>query len=161
MTKKCFKCGQVKPLSQFYRHAQMGDGHLNKCKTCTKSDVAIHRGKNLDRIQEYDRQRGQLERRKAANRKRYKERTSTVAGKKQEYARSKEWRDRNWKKRAVHNLVSKALERGRIIRPIQCERCGAEKPDAHHEDYNKPFEITWLCKPCHGARHRELNEKKR
>lgn len=36
----------------------MADGHLNKCKSCTKSDVAKHRIENIDRIREYDRKRG-------------------------------------------------------------------------------------------------------
>lgn len=55
--KTCFKCNQVKPLNRFYKHKQMGDGHLNKCKDCTKSDTRQNLKKNRDYYKSYDRKR--------------------------------------------------------------------------------------------------------
>lgn len=38
--KKCISCDKELPIGEFYVHPKMGDGHLNKCKTCCKLQAA-------------------------------------------------------------------------------------------------------------------------
>ena len=55
--KECFKCGAIKPLTEYYKHKAMADGHLNKCKSCKKLDAKNYRLNNLENVRAYDRQR--------------------------------------------------------------------------------------------------------
>jgi len=49
ITKVCFRCDKDQAITEYYKHKQMADGHLNKCKSCTKSDsVKRHHEKNKD-----------------------------------------------------------------------------------------------------------------
>jgi hypothetical protein len=38
-SKSCIVCGISKPLTDYYKHPQMGDGHLGKCKECCKKQA--------------------------------------------------------------------------------------------------------------------------
>lgn len=46
-------------------------------------------------------------------------------------------------------------KRHKLLFPQPCERCGGEAI-AHHDDYDKPLDVTWLCWSHHKTRHREL-----
>lgn len=105
--KTCFKCQCVKPLFEFYKHKQMADGHLNKCKPCTLADMSKHRSDNLERIQEYDRQRGMLPHRVAA-RAAYRR---TDAGKKSVSKSTAKYRRENKEKRRVIKAVCQNARR--------------------------------------------------
>lgn len=54
--------------------------------------------------------------------------------------------------RRARSRVNHAKERGELIEQ-PCEICGATPADAHHDDYNKPLEIRWLCRKCHAEWH--------
>jgi hypothetical protein len=138
-SKQCFKCQTVRPLTEFYKHPAMADGHVNKCKECNKNDVLEHRLKNIDRIREYDRVRGK-------NAKRMKSAAEI----------SKAWRKEDSRRGICHNAVRRAIRNGTLIR-LACEKCGNEKSYAHHDDYDKPLDVMFLCQPCHKQRHKELN----
>jgi len=43
------------------------------------------------------------------------------------------------------------------LQPQPCAVCGCEKAVAHHEDYTKPLDVTWLCRTHHQLRHSEIN----
>lgn len=47
-----------------------------------------------------------------------------------------------------------AIKKGEIIK-TPCEKCGNIKTQAHHIDYNKPFDIKWLCRKCHAKEHKK------
>ena len=48
-----------------------------------------------------------------------------------------------------------ALKHGRLEKPTHCERCKEEIThlEAHHDDYAKQLDVTWLCRACHNIVH--------
>jgi hypothetical protein len=149
-SKACKKCERNLPISEFYVHASMGDGHLSFCKECVGARVGAHREANLEKIRIYDRIRGDLPHRMALR---------------QAYAREHpeafrpgqaNWLKRNPEKRKAHNTLSNAIRDGKIVKPTACSKCDEEcRPEGHHVDYSKPLEVVWLCRRCHAALSRK------
>ncbi len=144
--KTCFKCGESKPLDEFYRHPRMADGHLGKCKACAKRDVmareSVKRGD--PEWVESERVRGREKYHRL-----YRPETPMVKVRVPGNERQKA---------NARNAISNAIRDGRIRKPNRCERCGSEPPPrhlhAHHDDYSKPLYVEWLCARCHDSEHR-------
>lgn len=54
-------------------------------------------------------------------------------------------------KRQSRNKLQRAVRDGKII-PQPCEVCGGQA-EAHHDDYDKPYDVRWLCRIHHGMEH--------
>lgn len=124
--KPCNRCKKTLPLSDFYAHPRMADGHLNICKECHKLAVRS-RYREVGGRPEYERARSKRPARKAAA---------------QGYAQRS--RERHPDRYRAHNAVNNALRDGRLQRQ-PCKVCGNLKAEAHHEDYSKPLSVEWLC----------------
>jgi ribosomal protein S27AE len=122
-------------LAAFYTHPATTDGHLGKCKECTKVDVKRNRRARLEQYRRHDRERYQNpERRESAI-----ERTAASNARHPDQQRAR-------------SAVSHALRDGKLVRR-PCENCGASRAEAHHEDYSQPLKVRWLCKHHHEAVH--------
>ena len=135
--KVCFKCGKSKDLSEFYKHKDMADGHLGKCKQCTKDDSSARRNAKIDEVREYDRARGSRQ--------------------SKDYLPA--YRAKYPNKYKTHNLVSNCI-RDKKLFAKPCEICGCTKSVAHHDNYLLPLSVRWLCQAHHKQWHAEHGEAK-
>lgn len=149
--KVCRGCGQEKPLTEFYKHSNMADGHLNKCIECVKARVSKHRVDNLEKVREYDKQRSSLPHRVEA-RKKYQQ---TEEGKIAKKRAMQSYRKRHPLKYAAHVVTRNHIRDGKLVPADSCSVCkSTESIEGHHDDYTKPLEVRWLCAKCHKEWHR-------
>ena len=73
--------------------------------------------------------------------------------------RQKAWRMAHPKRYLAHMHVEKAKRRGDLV-PQPCEVCGKHTVDAHHDDYDRPLDVRWLCRRHHVQHHARLNTSK-
>ena len=157
----CKKCSLEKEVSEFYKNLEMKSGHLSFCKECVKSRVR-ERSK-LPQVKEYDRNRPNARERSKQNNERDKLRYKSDPNyRAQKMQKQKEARQRKKKEYIARNLINNSVRDGKIFPKVNCERCGiSTKTHGHHEDYNRPLDVIWLCTECHGICHKEIKNKLR
>lgn len=90
--KKCTKCGEIKPLNEFYRNKASKDGYRSDCKDCCAARKKKWKENNRDKV--------------LAEKRRYRERHKDKIN-----ARIREYRTEN--KEYVNELKRKAYEENR------------------------------------------------
>ena len=128
-TKTCSSCFEEKPITEFYKSTLNKDGLLGYCRICHGQKIKNKR--ESKKLLSFD---------EVAPHKKF-------------------WLAENRLKRKAHQAVAYAVQTGRLVRQ-PCERCGIkENVVAHHEDYNKPLDVLWLCKYHHKERHMEIDKE--
>lgn len=68
-------------------------------------------------------------------------------------------RPHEFKRLRANQTVVAAVKSGKLVKPSACSQCGIAHPPreihGHHDDYDKPLDVRWLCRACHNAYHRE------
>jgi len=63
-------------------------------------------------------------------------------------------------KAKARRKVRNEVRSGRMEKPDICSICTSSRGiQAHHEDYDKPLDVVWLCTKCHSKLHQELREE--
>lgn len=70
----------------------------------------------------------------------------------------KRYKENNREKIIAQTAVSNAIRDGRLVRGncVMCELNGIvnfTKIEGHHEDYNKPLDVVWVCRKHHQHIH--------
>jgi len=176
--KKCVSCGEVKDLPVSFKRVKANrDGFSGRCKVCLAAYQRSYRNTPAGKLSQkaYDAQEKYKEARRRANhtpaakaaKKRYQQ--SDAGRESQErYRKSDKGRATNAnlkrqylqegryaEEKRAYNAVYHAVKTGKLIRPEVCPKCGCDdrRIQAHHEDYSKPLEVTWLCSGCHADVH--------
>ena len=147
-TKKCFKCGKEKPLSKYYKHKDMGDGHLNKCISCTRKDVKENSKSIKRKCEICGKKFGTCKTEIKRGGGKYCSRDCYYKSQRNEG--SYNWKGSNASYTSKHKWVYR-----RLGKPKYCEKCGIKEDKIYHwasksGECKRDLE-DWirLCPSCH------------
>lgn len=153
-TKRCSKCNKIQSLTNFYKDQQKMDGLHSSCKDCdnnSSNDWQLNNSKRkTDTVREWrnknhGKARKYLQKYNIRNRKKLRQ-------------WSKEYKKKYPERHRAHVAVANAIKKG-TLKKQKCEQCGStNNVQAHHKDYNKKLEVTWLCMFCHKRLHYPIRD---
>ena len=147
-TKICGVCRCEKSMELFAKDSNIPTGRRNKCKQCTSVYNKKYRENNLEKARAHQTlYRSQPSR--IAYRKAYEKTESYAKAHKNQALR---YRAEHPNRVKAQDAINNAIKDGRLTR-ICCLICGEAKSEAHHPDYEKPFDVIWLCQMHHREAH--------
>lgn len=57
------------------------------------------------------------------------------------------------KRKKIARAKTKSYVRLGLMSKEPCRECGDPNTEAHHEDYDRPHDVVWLCRKHHDAIH--------
>ncbi len=140
----CRSCGVTSDGVRFYA------SNKSRCAECVKGSVRANRAAKADYYRAYDRKRYRDCEHRKENARRSAQTAAGLASRAKSQERSRRENPQKWKAR---NAVKNAIRDGKLERK-PCYFCGAtENLQAHHEDYDHPLDVVWLCASRHGKLH--------
>lgn len=143
-SKKCTKCGELKPLSDYSPKKTTKLGVQPSCKECAARWYR-ERYNNNPAMREAKKAYSRENPSRAAKDKWRRNNVETERAKGRRQAKEPE--------SLVRKQLNNAIRSGAIKRQ-PCEVCGEERAQGHHHDYNRPLDVNWLCVLHHNAWHR-------
>lgn len=122
----CASCWETLPIQEFNLSYGRSSGHQSYCRRCSREKTRQSQ-RRLREDPEYSK--------------------AEVDRAMLRYRTHGDFRGR----RLARAQAGHALERGEI-QWSPCG-CGCLDSEMHHEDYSKPLEVRWLCRPCHMLEH--------
>jgi len=157
--KQCTKCKKIKDEAEFYQDRRRKDGRVSECKECSRA--RMREKYHADpAVRERKRIWAKTKRDKKKHAEYNKEYTKTERGREVQKRGRDKYRREHPERIRAKNFVHWKVRQGQIppISSQVCEMCGQQAENYHHSDYSKPLDIMPLCRKCHLALHKEMNQ---
>lgn len=153
--KTCNRCGETKPLDDYYGPVNASGGKSGPCKVCVRKASAARLRMIM---QDAELAKKELERQRQKTKRRTEAGLVSKLPKEKKAKYLAKYFQKYPEKKAALSVMWAAINRGELEQK-PCEVCGKEKAEGHHDDYSKPLDVIWLCSKHHAERHVQLRRE--